>query len=278
MKEGGGRAVTLGYSTESLLPLARGGGALQMGLRRLTREQWLQADPDIALRQRAFAKHPSSVMILPEAEAASRETASLMGVEGGIGDAAQSVWEDLCLLTRRQNDDPYRLTAAAVAFPTDWCLDEKIGRPLIDIHAPIHGYAKQLSAGVDHFIDHLQCDMIFGRTNWFVVANDDLRYMPQISPAALFAGVAAENAGERLFVRCERQTLRRLPESGAVLFTIGIYVSPLGQLSNAAVQHVARALANLGSGEHKRRAAPAYAKALAAYAEQRQKDHSGEAF
>ena len=31
----------------------------------------------------------------------------------------------------------------------------------------------------------------------------------------------------RLFVRCERQTLSRLPKSGAILFTIRTYVRPL---------------------------------------------------
>ncbi len=268
--------MTLGFSVENLLLHARGGGALQMGLRRLTPALWLQPGADVAARRRAFADYPDSVIILPEAEAASREIAAMLGVLGGIGDAAQTVWEDLCLLTRDQNDSHYRLTGGAVAFPTDWQLAEKIGLPLTQVHAPIHGYAEELSAGVDHFMEHLRSGMIFGRTNWFVVANDRLRYLPVVDPPELFAGVTPQNAGERLFVRCERQTLRRLPESGAILFTIGIYVTPLGQLSDAAAVHVARALANLSSGEHNRRAAPAYANALAAFAAQRQNKHLGE--
>ena len=58
------------------------------------------------------------------------------------------------------------------------------------------------------------------------------RYLPD-DPAARFAHVSAANAGETLFVRCERQTLRRLPETGAVLFTIGIAVAPLARLPDA---------------------------------------------
>ena len=44
-----------------------------------------------------------------------------------------------------------------------------------------------------------------------------------IPPAAARAGLpdlTAENAGEQLWLRVERQTLRRLPETGAVVFTI----------------------------------------------------------
>lgn len=259
--------MTLGFSVESLIPHARGGGALQMGLRRLSEVSWLQHEPDLATRRRAFAEQPDSIIVLPEAKVASHEVAAMLGVAGGIGAAAQSVWEDLCLLTL-DNDGEYRLTAGALAFPTDWRLADKIGQPLLQVHAPIHGYAEQLAAGVDHFMATLRSGMIFARTNWFVVANDQLCYRPGPDPARLFDGVTPGNAGERLFVRCERQTLRRLPDSGAILFTIGIYVAPLGTLSSSAVQHVARSLANLSSGEHSRRAAPAYAEALAGYAAQ----------
>ena len=38
----------------------------------------------------------------------------------------------------------------------------------------------------------------------------------------VIAIVTAENAGETLFVRCERQGLRKLPETGAIVFTIGV--------------------------------------------------------
>ena len=41
------------------------------------------------------------------------------------------------------------------------------------------------------------------------------------------ATITEQNAGERLFLRVERQTLRRLPDSGAVLFGIRVHVYPL---------------------------------------------------
>ena len=36
-----------------------------------------------------------------------------------------------------------------------------------------------------------------------------------------------DNAGQRLHLRVERQTLLRLPKSNAVLFTIRTYMNPL---------------------------------------------------
>ncbi|MET3723033.1 heme-dependent oxidative N-demethylase family protein [Sphingomonas trueperi] len=189
-------------------------------------------------------------------------------VANALRTAAAGVWEDLCILTPDASGQ-YRLTAAALAFPTDWHLSEKLGQALTPIHAPIHGYAEQLAAGVDHFFAALQPGPIFGRTNWFVVASDAWRYLPQDDPQVRFAHVTAENAGATLFVRCERQTLRRLPQSGAVLFTIGIHVEPLDRLSDGAVASVAQSVAGIGSGEHERRAAPFYAEALTRYAERR---------
>jgi hypothetical protein len=44
----------------------------------------------------------------------------------------------------------------------------------------------------------------------------------------------AENAGEKLWLRVERQTLMRLPESGFVLFGIRVYVYPLTQIASDA--------------------------------------------
>ncbi|WP_294257380.1 DUF3445 domain-containing protein [uncultured Sphingomonas sp.] len=306
--------MSLGFSVEALIPRARGGGALRMGLVRVPEAEWLTPDADLAARAAVFAAEPDCVQVLPEAETAVNEVARMLshrdlqsrhagesrdpststfgarveperamdpgfrrddGLEGRaaraaatLRTAAASVWEDLCILTPDASGQ-YRLTGAALAFPTDWHLAEKLGLALTPIHAPIHGYAEQLAAGVDHFFATLHPGRIFGRTNWFVVASDAWRYLPQDDPKVRFAHVIADNAGETLFVRCERQTLRRLPQSGAVLFTIGIHVAPLDRLSTGAVARVAQSVAGIGSGEHERRAAPFYAEALTRYAERR---------
>ena len=68
-------------------------------------------------------------------------------------------------------------------------------------------------------------------------------------------------------MRSERQTLRRLPQTGAILFGIGIYVEPLGKLSPVNIAMLGRAVQSLLNGEGDRRGAPAYADSLIAYAQ-----------
>jgi hypothetical protein len=259
--------VTIGFTVDALVARARGGGALRMGLSRVAEADWLFPAPDLAARRATFDAHPDAVIERPEAEAAGREVAAMLGVEGGLAEAARATWEDLCILTI--GPDGPALTGAAVGFPTDWRVEEKIGLPVTAIHAPIHGYAEQLAAGVDHFLATLTPGPIFARANWFVVADPAWRYLPADPPARRFAHVTAGNAGTTLFVRCERQTLRRLPGSSAILFTIGVAVERLDRLAPATVARVAQSVAAVPAGERERRAAPGYADALAAYAASR---------
>ena len=260
--------VGLGFTVDELVPAGRGSGALRMGLVRLSEDEWLWPAFDRAARGDVFARYRDSVMFLPGSAGAAREAAQLVAGRDDLGAAAASVWEDLCVL-EADASGLYRLTAAAVGFPTDWRLAEKMGLPLTAIHAPIHGYAEELAAGVDHFFTALRPGAIFGRANWFVVASNGWRYLPQDSAETRFAHVTAANAGNTLFVRCERQTLRRLPDSGAVLFTIGIALAPLGELDAGLIRRIAGNVAALSGGEHERRAAPLYVEALAGYAARR---------
>ncbi|ABC63078.1 hypothetical protein ELI_04930 [Erythrobacter litoralis HTCC2594] len=176
----------------------------------------------------------------------------------------------MCLLTRRPEEDFYRLVGAAVAFPTDWRVADKMGLPLAAMHAPIHGYAEQLATGVDRFMAKLKPGALYGRSNWFVVDSSDLCHLP--GARVLFAGVTPENAGRRLFARCERQTLRRLPQTGAILFTIGVYVEPLEALPADSVEWLAEAVQAIPPGERERRGIGAYLPALIGYADRRREE------
>ena len=263
--------MPLGFSVETLLSDARVSGPLRMGLVRLAESEWLANDPDLRPRNAIFDAHSEAVQVYPEARSAEAELCEMLGVAGGIEQAARAHWEDFCLLTQDVPGAPYRLTGAAVAFPTDWQLSEKMGKAVGAVHASIDGYAEQLSAGVDQFLEGLRSPHVFGRTNVFVMPNGLWRYLPADDPAERYAHVTPENAGETLYVRCERETLRRLPKTQAIVFTIGIHVAPLGSLPDAGVARIAETLHGFGAGEGDRRAAPHYAHALSAYAEARQR-------
>lgn len=258
--------MTLGFSVNSLLPKARGGGQLRMGLNRLSEAEWLQPNPDLAARADGFADWPAGVQLTPEVVPPGRELATMLGVEGELPEAALAAHEDMCLLAKASGDDQYRLIGAAVAWPSDWRPKDKIGLPLRALHAPIAGYEEQLATGVDRFMETLKPGAIYGRCNWFIAATGERRWLEPRPAHEAFAHVTAENAGEALFVRSERQTLRRLPETGAILFTIGIYVEPLEALEASNIAMLADAAQSLVKGEGDRRGAPAYAGALTRYA------------
>ncbi len=259
--------MTLGFNVNTLLPKARGGGQLRMGLVKLEEHEWRDPAPDLAARAAGFADWPQGVQLTPEVDAPGRELADMLGTQGALPEAALATHEDLCLLTKREGEDVYRLIGAAVAWPSDWHPAEKIGLPLRALHAPIAGYEEQLATGVDRFMETLRTGPIYARCNWFIAATGERRWLPDRPPQEAFAHVTPENAGETLFVRSERQTLRRLPQTGAILFGIGIYVEPLGNLSTANIAMLGRAVQTLVSGEGDRRGAPAYADSLIAYAE-----------
>lgn len=256
--------MSLGFSVEELLPKARGGGQLRMGLCALEERQWLQPSPDLAARAAGFAAFPEGVQSTDYALEPGQELAAMLGVQGGLLEAAQAHHEDMCLLKKFANEDFYRLIGTAVAWPTDWHPADKMGLPLAAMHAPIQGYAEQLASGVDHFMAKLRPGRIFGRCNWFIAPTGEGRWIAG-SPDVDFAGLTPANAGERLFVRSERQTLRRLPETGAILFTIGVYVAPLGALSAANIAMLADAIGTLIEGEGERRSAHHFADALIGY-------------
>ena len=140
--------------------------------------------------------------------------------------AARMVEEDVCLLQRV--DDEYRLTAASVASPSYWRLADKLGKELLDIHDPVPALRVRIGERMRQFFHALPHGRIFMRGNWFIHASDQLFRLPEDlrTPRA-----DEPMALERLFLRCERQTLRRLPESGAVLFTIRVYLNPLAELA-----------------------------------------------
>ena len=52
--------MSLGFNVESLLPKARGGKALTMGLQRIEACDWLRPEADIAARRAVFEElHPN---------------------------------------------------------------------------------------------------------------------------------------------------------------------------------------------------------------------------
>ncbi len=174
--------------------------------------------------------------------------------------AGRLVPEDLCVMEPGE-DGAYRLTAASLCFPSRWRLHEKLGLPLAEIHGPVPGYGEVLARPVDRFFTALADGKIVQRRNWTVHDRPDL-FQPQ-SPRHHV--VEPERFASDLFLRSERQTLRRFTPSRAILFTIRTRVWPLGDLAPADAHALSGAIANLPAEDRRYKGVVALAEPLIAW-------------
>ena len=231
-------------------PLEAGGFRLAMGLRHITDADWLLPGPDrakqMAERARLLGEQPDSVLAcLPSAERAAGIVLSLVDPDaaGANGVAAlralgHLVQEDFCIMQRPANEDSYRLTGAVLCFPNRWRLADKLGQPMAGIHTPVPAYADKLQKPVDRFFTNLKSGKIAMRHNWSLHA-DRILFHPASSSEdhdRAVAAVTAGNAGETVFMRAERQTLRRIEDAGddTILFTIRTLIAPLAMAADTA--------------------------------------------
>ena len=153
--------------------------------------------------------------------------------------AGRLVQEDLCLI---DPSGPAPILAAAIlCAPSRWRLSEKIGRPLAAVHGAVPLYADRLSAPVDRFMRALRPGKVAQRLNWSITDDGALFQQSGKHKTELDPTITPENAATRLFLRVERQTFVRLPQSGAVLFAIRVHSYPLARV--IAIPGAARDLA-----------------------------------
>ncbi|MEP6828499.1 MAG: DUF3445 domain-containing protein [Aestuariivirga sp.] len=150
-----------------------------------------------------------------------------------IAIAALLVQEDLVLM--RKSPEGWRLAAASLCFPSAWNLLEKFMRPLHEIHAPVPDFGEGTrNAGlIERMFDNLNSARSVLRWNWSLYGDDRL-YHPLSDNGMKRRFGEGDDIRGRVTLRLERQTLRKLPQSGDILFTIRIYLDPLEALERHA--------------------------------------------
>jgi dimethylamine monooxygenase subunit A len=138
---------------------------------------------------------------------------------------ARLVQEDLVLM--RRGDAGWYLSAASVCFPSAWNLHEKFLRPMHEIHRPVPGFGQGTrNAGlIERMFDNVKPGVPVIRWNWSLYGDDRLFHPTSDNGMKRRFGDGAEPANINL--RLERQTLQKLPVSGAILFTIRIHINPI---------------------------------------------------
>ncbi|WP_420586754.1 heme-dependent oxidative N-demethylase family protein [Ruegeria sp.] len=127
------------------------------------------------------------------------------------------VQEDFCIL--QKHGDEHVLTGAILCFPASWRLSEKFMRPLIDIHIPVASYDTNIARRVQRLFDGIQPDRPLWRFNALWYEDAELH-----QPRSASEPREKKDPGKTQYLRSERQTLLRLPETRAAVFSIHTYV------------------------------------------------------
>lgn len=172
---------------------------------------------------------------------------------------SQTVDDDFLILFPELSPDSeeqprYVLQAYATCFPSGFNTRKKLGLRLVDIHGPVPRYQERIERSMDKFFARIEVGKFVKRVNWSITIDTGL--------FAAFGGTHAvsgkkEEAIElgklnvdqvcwlrgnwfdgimlislKTVLRCERQTLHRLPVSKALVFTIHTYVYPVKQIKD----------------------------------------------
>jgi hypothetical protein len=165
----------------------------------------------------------------------------------------------------------YHLQAYVCCFPSGFTLQEKIGMPLAQIHTPVPGYKAKLEKSMDRFFARLECGKAVKRSNWTITTGTELYvsggthfHENRASDAPIdeaekeTASTAVQNDIERqkaevrvedCRLRSERQTLFRLPESKAIVFSFKTYQYLLEEVKkDGYAEELAQAIEGLAEG------------------------------
>lgn len=227
----------------------------RLGLRPLDPARWLETGvdhPDHAEQMAAKAAvladhHDTAVVVADDVEDEAREVLAAIvdhldrharrshGVPASRPDptlhpldtAGRLVQEDLVLLVER--DGHLVVGGGSVCFPNRWDLRSKLGRTMAEVHEPVPYLNEQLAGPIDKVLSRLRPELGFWRLGWGIL--DTPEPYQALDGTAHRSAVAREDLGlHDMWVRVERETLRRFPSTGAVLFTIRTRIAPLASL------------------------------------------------
>ena len=136
------------------------------------------------------------------------------------------VIDDYCLL--EEDEEDFKLIAASICAPTWWELSDKMGKSLTSIHAPVANLEEKIGHMIRHFLKNLSAEDCYQRSNWFLFTRPDFCvFSDHFNMHDDLTSLSLKNIEERLYLRTERQTFRKLKNTGAIAFGIKVYTAPI---------------------------------------------------
>lgn len=150
---------------------------------------------------------------------------------------ARLVQDDLAIMFEKE-DGQYYLLAGAILLAGFWRLEDKYGMGMSEIHTSgdVPGFKAKLEKGMMNFFRRVKPEGPVLRNNYFMQVDDALSWSHSIGSEDARDGIgwysAEKNrAIQHHYFRSERQSLRRLPKSGGVVFTIRTYFHPVTEIA-----------------------------------------------
>lgn len=144
-----------------------------------------------------------------------------------------NVPEDYALMLRNEQDGLYYLRAAVVCSSVGWDIGQHRDKPLTAIHSHVPDFKEKMALSMDRFFAKMPVDQPIQRGSWSLEDHAPLFSSPEVVSnweRSAFAANPGELTVEDVRLRCDWQTLRRLPVSGCIVFNFKAVFSPLTDL------------------------------------------------
>ncbi|KAF3179172.1 hypothetical protein TWF225_007699 [Orbilia oligospora] len=146
------------------------------------------------------------------------------------------IQDDIAIMVEGSDGQSY-LKSGSIILPGFWKLEEKFNMNLSEIHTSgdVPQFREKLERGMVNFFKRVMPDDMVIRHNYFMQVDDGLAWShsigPEDSPHVGWFTAEKDKVVENHWFRSERQTLRRLPRSGGVAFTIRTYFHPVTEVA-----------------------------------------------
>ncbi|KAG6816735.1 hypothetical protein H0H87_003435 [Tephrocybe sp. NHM501043] len=138
--------------------------------------------------------------------------------------------EDFLLVQENAATGKYELRGGIACSALGWTINDKLGKPLHEIHQVVPDYKEKLQFSMDRYFSNMPCDKSIQRGSWGIEIGELLFAPPNHPHHELRASQLPSLELEDIYLRVDWQTLRRLPMSKAIVFNYKALFTPLVQL------------------------------------------------